>query len=136
MCLNNSWINLNLLEYAGICVNMPKPIWMAFVLYFPNVILCLVEQVVTYLSVYTKPEIKGWKKQNMIFSTVAGSIWFAIYIRLNNFTNKILKCLLPLRAEEAEGRGPWIFMYLVHFSILISVLANLNCLAIFKKRIK
>ena len=63
-------------EYAGICVNMPKSISMTFVLYFPNVILCLVERVVTYLNVYTKLEIIGYflKKQNLIFSVVAGSI--------------------------------------------------------------
>ena len=63
-------------EYAGICVNMPKSISVTFVLYFPNVILCLVERVVTYLNVYTKLEIIGYflKKQNLIFSVVAGSI--------------------------------------------------------------
>ena len=125
-------------EYAGICVNMPKSTWMAFISYFLIVILCLVERMVTYLKVYTKLEVIGYflKKQNLIFSIVAGSIWFAIYIRLNNFTSKISKFLLPLRADEADGRGPWIFIYLVDFSILISISANLNSLAIFEKWMK
>ena len=44
-CLNRSWlylnmpdhvcIDLNMLEYAGICVNMLKFVWMDFVLHFP-----------------------------------------------------------------------------------------------------
>ena len=54
ICLNNSGIRLNMLdyvwiclkmqEYAGICVNMPKPAWMALILYiliFPFVLQSL-----------------------------------------------------------------------------------------------
>ena len=44
-------------EYAGICVDMPKSTWMAFVLFFPIEILCLVEPMVTYFNVYTKLEV-------------------------------------------------------------------------------
>ena len=45
-----------MLEYAGICVNMPKSTRIAFALYFPIVVPCLLECVVTYLNVYAKLE--------------------------------------------------------------------------------
>ena len=35
ICLNNSWICLNMSEYARICMNMLKSAWMAFGLHFP-----------------------------------------------------------------------------------------------------
>ena len=37
--------SLNMSAHAGICVNMPKSVWMAFVLHFPIVIPCLLERV-------------------------------------------------------------------------------------------
>ena len=43
-------ICLNISEYPGICVNMPKSTWMAFILYFLSVIICLVEDLVTYFK--------------------------------------------------------------------------------------
>ena len=48
---------MNIPENADVCVNMPKSSRMAFVLYFPIVIPCLLERVLTYFNVYTKLEV-------------------------------------------------------------------------------
>ena len=48
---------MNIPENADICVNMPKSARMAFVLYFPIVIPCLLERVLLYFNVYTKLEV-------------------------------------------------------------------------------
>ena len=53
----SDWICLDLSEYATICANMPKSAWMTIALYFPIVIPCLLESVVTYFNVYTKLEV-------------------------------------------------------------------------------
>ena len=52
-----------------------------FLFYLTIVIICLLERVVTYSNVYTKLEVKSegiravfLKRQNLIFSIVAGSI--------------------------------------------------------------
>ena len=73
-------------EYGKIYVNvLILPKWLLF--YFPIVIPCLPEWVVTHFSVYSKLEVlPGFyedyeavflKRQNFIFSVVAWSIWFA-----------------------------------------------------------
>ena len=49
-------IDLDMSQYARTCVNMPNSAQMAFVLYFSIVILCLLERVVTYFTVYIKLE--------------------------------------------------------------------------------
>ena len=65
-------------------MNMSKSVWMAFVLHFPILIACLLEQVVTYFNVYAKlegtrtNEAVFLKRQNLIFSTVARSIYLFI----------------------------------------------------------
>ena len=101
--LNSSWIYLNLLECPRICVNMPKFVWMAFVLYFLIVIPGLLERVITYMKleaiVWRSTMIFTLTRQNLIFSIVAGSIWFHFCFRLNIFTTKISNLLLPLGVE-------------------------------------
>ena len=62
------WIFLDMSEYTGICVNFPKFAWMAFVLYFPIVIPCLLESVVSYFNVYTKLEVLVWRKIRLFSS--------------------------------------------------------------------
>ena len=99
-------------EYSQICRNMPECVnmsksnWMAFVLHFLIVILCLLEHVVTYFNVYTKLEVIVWwnmrllfEETKLIFTVIAGSIWFNFYLKLNIFTSKISNLLLPLGAE-------------------------------------
>ena len=49
-------------------------------------------------------EVIFWKRQNLIFSVVAGSIWFASCFRLNTFASKTPNPLLPFGAEGAGGR--------------------------------
>ena len=59
ICLINgsALIYLNMPEYAGICVNMPKSAKKAFALHFPAVIPCLLERAITYFNVNTKLEV-------------------------------------------------------------------------------
>ena len=131
ICLNNSWLCLNKSEYAETWVNIPKSTWMAFV------ILCLVERMVTCFNVYTKLEAIIWSYyQTRGYFIVAGSIWFFLWIRLNIFTSKIPNFLLPLRTDVAEDRGTWIFICLLHISVLMSIFAHLNSLDIFEKWMK
>ena len=62
ICLNNSWLYLNMPdylgkclnipEYAGICVNVPKSFWIAFVSHFPCGYITL--HAVIYLEVYRR----------------------------------------------------------------------------------
>ena len=53
-------------EYAGICVNMSKFVWMAFVLYFPIVIPCQLEGVVTILTFTDENEGDFLDRRNLI----------------------------------------------------------------------
>ena len=71
ICLNMPdyvWLNVPgyMSEYVGICLNMPKSALMAFVLYFPIVILCLLEGLLTYFNVYTKLEVLVWMKTRLL----------------------------------------------------------------------
>ena len=78
---------------------------MAFVLYFPIVIPCLLEGVVTYFNIYTKLEVLAWYWKwgcflgDTQFDLVAVSILFGFYFRLNISTSKISNLLLPLGIE-------------------------------------
>ena len=112
-----AWICLNMLNYTGISLNMPKSDWIAFVLHFLIAIPCLLKHVgvVTYFNVYSKLEVRHWgnmigcflEDKKQVFSRVAWSIWFVFCFRLNIFTSKISNCLLPLGAEEARGSKFW-----------------------------
>ena len=82
---------------------------MAFALYFPIVIPCLLERVLTYFNVCTKLEVLVLRKMmlfswrtNIDFSTVA-VILFGFCCRLNIFTSKISNLLLSLEAEGGGG---------------------------------
>ena len=90
-----------MLEYVGICVNMPKSAWIAFVLH--STCGCLFQW-----SFYSEEHKAVFlKKQNLIFSVVAGSIWFAFYSRLNIFVRKVSKLALPLGEQGGKGHGFW-----------------------------
>ena len=96
---------LNMPEYAGKCVNVPKSAWMTFVLHFPIVIFCLYKTVVNYFNVYMKLEVIVWRNMRLVswrdkiwfFLVVAWSICFILWFRLNIFTSKISSLL--------RGRG-------------------------------
>ena len=82
LCLAKyAWICLNMLEYAWICLNLSEP-WMAFVLYFPFVVPCLLERIVTYFKVYTKLQVLVWRKMRLfswrhkIWCSCKYFIWF------------------------------------------------------------
>ena len=89
ICLNNFWICLNMPKYARICLNLTE--WLLF--YFRIVIPCLLERVVTYFNVYTKPEIivcVFLRRQNLIFYMVAESILFVFCFRVNKISDYII----------------------------------------------
>ena len=48
-----AWICLNMIEYVGICKNIPKSASLPFLFRFPIVIPCLLERVVTYFNGYS-----------------------------------------------------------------------------------
>ena len=81
---------------------MPKSALIAFALYFPIVIPCLLERVLTNFSVYTKLKVLVLRKndavlletQKLIFSIVA-VILSGFCFRLNFFTSNISNLLLP-----------------------------------------
>ena len=101
---------LNMSSYAGICL---KSTWIAFALHCLIVISCLLECVITYFNVYWKIDsLKKHKavfltRQNLIFSIVAGIIWFNFCFRRNVFTSRISNMLLFLGAEVGGGRESW-----------------------------
>ena len=74
-----SWSDVtNQIHYISTCRN-------GFALYFPIAIPCLLEYMVTYFNTYMKLQVSlkehervFFKRQNLIFSTVADSIWFVI----------------------------------------------------------
>ena len=108
ICLIMSgWICLDMSEYAGIWVNMPKSAWIAFVLYFPIVIPCLLEGMVTYFNVFTKLEVLVWMKMRLKFDLVVVSVLFGFYFRLNISTSKISNLLLPLGIEGGGACESW-----------------------------
>ena len=62
----NAWlclIYLNMPEYVVICLNLPKSVWMVFVLHFPSGYITL--HVVTYSSVYRKVEVIAWRNMKL-----------------------------------------------------------------------
>ena len=80
----------NMPECAGICVNMPNTVRMAFYVLVPILILFLLERVVTYFNeIYNKEWGYFLEEKNLIFSIVAGCIWFIFCFRLRIFTSKI-----------------------------------------------
>ena len=101
-------------EYDRICINMPQSAWMAFVLHFPIspfFLQSLSTQTHDYLFECLW-ETRGYslhehesiflKRQNLIFSFAAGSIWFVFCFRVSIFTSKDLNFLLP---HGPEGWG-------------------------------
>ena len=76
-------------EYAWMCLNLHE--WLLF--YFLVVIPCLLERVATYY--YRGYSLKDYevvflfKRQNLIFSTIAGSIWFRLNVFSKIFSPRI-----------------------------------------------
>ena len=62
ICLNNFWI-------CWLCLNVPKFVWMAFALHSPIVIPYLKEPWTVFLE-----------SKKLVFSIVAGSIWFCFLV--------------------------------------------------------
>ena len=94
-----------MLEYADICVNIPKSARTAFVLYFPIVIPCLLERVLTYFNVDIKLEILVLRKM-MLFLVDTNIDFFysscnfiGFCFRLSIFTSNISNLLFSLGTE-------------------------------------
>ena len=78
-----AWISQNMLDYARMCVNIPKSASMAFVLHVPIVIPCLLEYVFTYLKKVYGLKERGTvflKWQNFNYSILAKNIWFVFWL--------------------------------------------------------
>ena len=77
----NAWI---IPSYVGLFLNVPKFVWMAFVLHSP--IDCFLG------------------RKNLIFSIVTGSIWFCfLFLDWIFCASKVLDLVLPLGAKGARG---------------------------------
>ena len=115
ICLNNSWIwlnmpdyswkYLNILEYDGKCMNVPKSVWMAFLLHFAHFTICFAIPFSTWTRGYLFEPIQETrddslkedkavflKRKNLIFSIATGSISFDFCFRLNIFSSKFWIC--------------------------------------------
>ena len=64
------WIYLKMSKYVWMCLHLPE--WL--LCYFPIVIPCLLERMVTYFSVYTKLEVIVWR--NARLCSWRDKIWF------------------------------------------------------------
>ena len=103
--MSNSWICLNMLEYARICMNLPKTAWMAFYVLVPLLIFCLLERVVNYFNeVYGVKELGYFLEEKKLnFFYVAR--WVIFCCRLNIFRCKVSNLLSPLGAEGSIAQG-------------------------------
>ena len=109
ICLNNSCICLKISDCAWIYMILHKSVRSAFLLHNFIVILCLLELVVTYFNkIYSLKEHKAifLKKQNLIFSLVAGSICFVFCFKVTIFTSKISNLLILFSDEGAKYMNP------------------------------
>ena len=90
---------LNMPDYAGICVNMPKSAWITFVLHFSIEILYLLERVVTGFNVYKKLEVGSCFLEEAKYDFCCSGWKFMIFcffcFRLNIFASTISNLLLP-----------------------------------------
>ena len=55
------WICLNMRDYAGICVNMPRSVWMAFVLHFSCGYITL------HVVTYSETKVYSLKEHQTVF---------------------------------------------------------------------
>ena len=119
---------LNILEYATIipgytwlCLNVPKSVWMDFLLHLSIVIPYLKEHILFFLT-----------SKNLKFPIADESTW--LYFRLNIFTSKIANLLLSLGADVAGGHEyytvndiPNKYIYDDFLMIYLSILLLLFC---------
>ena len=99
-------------------MNRPKSAWMAFALHVPIVIPCLLESVVTYFKVYCLKEHEAvfLKKQNLILSRVAGSIWFVFWFQTTYFYKQDLKFPVIFGGQKGHSVN-WAINPLPHFLV-------------------
>ena len=108
---------------------MPKTAWMAFCVFVPILIFFYLN---AWLLISTKfimwrNEVIFLNRKNLIFSVVAGCIWFVCF-RLKIFTSKISNLLLPLGVLGPEPRGPRI---LINLSKEIRILFDMEYYFVF-----
>ena len=108
ICLNNSWIYLNMSNYLWICLNMREYSWIClnmpgwlllYISAFPHLFCNAFSAWICDYLFERLQETRGYslrkheaaflKRQNLIFSIVAGSISFVFCFRLNIFKSKI-----------------------------------------------
>ena len=145
ICLNNSWICLNMpdyvwiflnmSEYGGICMDMPKSSWIAFALHFPITLFVLQcpFSLNTWLLIWTSTgDSRGYglkehetfflKKQNLFFYSSC-KYFICFCFRLNIFKSKFyISCYLSRPSGGRGGDwGPWI---LIHSSMVLFFLSQ------------
>ena len=105
-------------KYAWICLNDSWVCPIAFDWHSPIVIPYLKESQTVFLE-----------SKNLLFSIVAGSIWFCFLFLDGLFTIKVSNLLLPLGAERAWGfesypitEVPNKYIYCAFFMIYLSIL--------------
>ena len=117
ICLNNSWLRLNMPDYVCVCLNMPgysriyvnipKSAWMTcfpFPLWLHYTTRGSLFEGLQESRGYSLKEHEAvfLKRQNLIFSIAAGCISFVFCFRLNIFRRKILICC---RSRREGGLG-------------------------------
>ena len=98
---DSPWICWNMPDFIRKSLNMPKSAWMAFVsIVIPWLLECVVD---FFNKVYSLNEHEIWIRQNLIFSVVAGSIWFGFCFKLN------IKVFVIFGVQRDQGS--WILIY-------------------------
>ena len=112
--LHRAWICFDRPEWFLNMPNMPEYVWIYLKL-TEFLFMCLSPfKSFVYLNAWLLISMKFilWrneaiflKRKYLIFSTVAGCIWFTFCLKLKFFTSKISNFLLPLGAEGVQGPG-------------------------------
>ena len=86
ICLNNFGTCLNIPKYAWMCLNIPE--WLLFFPHCNPLSTWTGGYLFQYLSESKSYSLKDYqvvfvKRQNLLFSVIAGSIWFAFCFKIN-----------------------------------------------------
>ena len=97
----HAWICLNIPKYAWMCLNVPE--WLLLFPHCNPLSTWTGGYLFQYLSECKSYSLKDYqavfvKRQNLLFSVIAGSIWFAFCFKLNIFTRFYITFFNWLRA--------------------------------------
>ena len=95
-----AWICLKIPEHGGMWVNTPFLIIIPCVLLNAWLLISTFTQNQKLFCILEEHKAVFLMRQNLIFSIVAGSIWFNFCFRLNVFTTKISKFFITFEGWE------------------------------------